>query len=404
MTPPPFHQNVLPPAIFSFLLPPTVPAPALQQLAKHLHRPSLLQLSPLPSCRPPPFRHSRPTYSNPLQSLPNITPLFSSRPPAACQASPPLQSAVTLYTPFLTPPPTLALPPIHTATGCIPLLLPPPLSAPALQQLPKHLHRLSLPQPPKFPPGRRTLQLQPIATPYNPFLLPLPFSALALQQLAKHLHRPNLFQPSTFLLDATPPSSFLTQVDSHPLHLLFAVDLFFSSRSPAAQQASPWPCFTPTLYISFLAPTLLPAAPLQSTPSPYILFLLPAPFAAPAFQQLAKHLCRLNLLQSRTIPSCRHPPLQLSRPNLLPTPTFPSRCHSPFEFPPCSSSSSISTVPAHCHRLQSFPAVTPLPNFLLPAARQVLNLLTPSTFPTCHHPPLQLSRPNLFPLSILLLC
>ena len=89
---PPLPPPALPPQLTStpyipFLLPTPFPAPTLQQLAKHLHRPNLFP-----------------------------------------------------YIPILRPLPLPALPPQSTPNPYIPFLLPLLLPAPAFQQIAKHLH------------------------------------------------------------------------------------------------------------------------------------------------------------------------------------------------------------------------------------------------------------------------
>ena len=172
------HPQSTPSPYIPFLLPRPFPAPAFRQVANVLHHPKILQPPTSTSCRPspvqfprpnllpsptfcscchPPFQlppssitkyRYRPNLLHPLCSLPSVTPLSSSRPVAARQASPQPRSTLPLYNPFLLPPPLLA-PALTQLSGHIYIpnllqliyipFLPPPL-LPALPPQPTSIH------------------------------------------------------------------------------------------------------------------------------------------------------------------------------------------------------------------------------------------------------------------------
>ena len=138
VAPPP--QSTLTPYIFSLRSPP-LPATALQQLIKQFHRPNLpptpvfLSRYHTPARSRLPAAPSPPIFSRPLHSPPAVTPLANSNPPGARQTVSPRQSTPAPYTSLLHPPPLPA--PALQQLARLPLrpnlLLPPPPPAPALQ-------------------------------------------------------------------------------------------------------------------------------------------------------------------------------------------------------------------------------------------------------------------------------
>lgn len=167
-------------------MPPPVPAPAPQQLAKQLHGPNIFASSIFPSC----CRHLLPTV--PSQSTPILYIPFQLPPPLPDPAL--KQLAKQLQRSYLRPPaafPSGCHLPFQLSRSdllllsCIPFLLPPTVPTPAVQQLAKLLHRPNLVTPCAFVSGcQASLKLSrpnSTPTPYIPFPLPPPLPAPALQ-------------------------------------------------------------------------------------------------------------------------------------------------------------------------------------------------------------------------------
>lgn len=112
------NTSIYPNPYIPFVMPPLLPARALQQFAKQLRRLNLPPPPTFPFCCHPPYQFplsstlpdssTAPIYPRLLHPLPAAAaPPSSSRPPTARQATPPPQSTPTRYTPLLLPPPLL---------------------------------------------------------------------------------------------------------------------------------------------------------------------------------------------------------------------------------------------------------------------------------------------------------